>query len=184
MVTRHEPSAAEMQTQIHFHSSSVGKGLSASCVSQAGGSSLGGGWRDMGTGSIGARTPSISSDLPLLGTPSTATQIWTRSLISMRTRVPSSPARGWTERRPAGTTSQCWPWRRVSHGAGRIRKGGAMAEGWGYGRGKAQGGGAEGWGQGKKIETAELRWGRGRQRLTHRITDVGRIPSQQGRAQS
>ena len=99
----------------------------------------------MGTCSNGARTPSISPDLPLSGTPSTATQIWTRSLISMRTRVPSSPARGWTERRPAGTTSQCWPWRLVSQGAGRIRKGGAITEGWGYGRGKTQGRGAEGW---------------------------------------
>jgi len=38
-------------------------------------------------------------------------------------------------------------------------------------------------GAGQK-ETAELRWGRGRQRLTHRITDVGRIPSQKGRAQA
>ena len=183
MVTRQEPSAAEMQTQIHFQSSSVGKGLSASCVSQAGGSSLGEGWRDMGTGSIGARTPSISPDLPLLGTPSTATQIWTRSLISMRTRVPSSPARGWTERRPAGTTSQCWPWRRVSQGAGRIWKGGAMAKGWGCGRGQSPGRTGRRLGAGQK-ETAELRWGRGRQRLTHRITDVGRIPSQKGRAQA
>ena len=138
----------------------------------------------MGTCSNGARTPSISPDLPFLGTPSTATQIWTRSLISMRTRVPSSPARGWTERRPAGITSQCWPWRLVSQGAGRILKGVAMTEGWGYGWGKTQGGGAEGWGQGKKLETVELRWGRDQQRLTHRNTDLGRIPIQKGRAQS
>ena len=32
MVTRQEPSAAEMQTRIHFHSSSAGKGLCFLCL--------------------------------------------------------------------------------------------------------------------------------------------------------
>ena len=49
---------------------------------------------------------------------------------------------------------------------------------------KPQGPGAEGRCQGKKLETVEMSWGSDQQRLTHRNTDLGRIPIQKGRAQS